>query len=133
MNFKNSYHNDLWTDCRCPTYPNLPVGCTSQTDPNDPCCQIPVCPSPKPQYTVSPIPYTGSPTPYHGPPTPSPTPYTGAPTAAPTPYTGAPTPAPTPKYPVNPLPNYGVIQGGRPSPSPNSPFTPEPSSKSKGL
>ncbi|XP_052233684.1 uncharacterized protein LOC127846468 isoform X4 [Dreissena polymorpha] len=31
---------------RCPTYPPLPANCTLTTDPNDQCCQIPVCTSP---------------------------------------------------------------------------------------
>lgn len=28
---------------RCPTFGNLPTGCTMQDNPNDPCCRQPVC------------------------------------------------------------------------------------------
>ncbi|XP_076111945.1 uncharacterized protein LOC143080130 isoform X2 [Mytilus galloprovincialis] len=122
---------------RCPSYPNLPSGCTRTTDPNDVCCQIPFCPSQAPNpVTYSPqFPYTGAPTlapsPYTGVPTltPSPTPYTGQPTPKPTPYTGVPTLAPfatTPKYQVPTLPQ-GVIVGGSPSPNPQLGFTNAPS------
>ncbi|XP_076111939.1 uncharacterized protein LOC143080127 isoform X2 [Mytilus galloprovincialis] len=107
---------------RCPTFPNLSQGCSKTTDPNDVCCQIPVCPTAAP--TPQPTPYTGaptlapSPTPYHGPPTPQPTPYTGTPTLSPNPTTS--------RYPVPTLPG-GVIQGGRPTPNPYSQYTPAPS------
>ncbi|XP_078338507.1 uncharacterized protein LOC111134355 isoform X1 [Crassostrea virginica] len=33
---------------RCPQYPDLPAGCTKTADPNDPCCLVPVCSTPKP-------------------------------------------------------------------------------------
>ncbi|XP_065928421.1 putative epidermal cell surface receptor [Magallana gigas] len=33
---------------RCPQYPNLPAGCTKTADPNDPCCLVPVCSTPRP-------------------------------------------------------------------------------------
>lgn len=81
-----SVQNTIMTCCRCPSYPDLPVGCTSQTDPNDPCCQIPVCPSPPLKITVSPKPFTGS--------------------------SVSPTPLTTPKYQVPPLPKPGEIIGG---------------------
>lgn len=128
-----------FSNFRCPSYPNLPSGCTRTTDPNDVCCQIPFCPSQAPNpVTYSPqFPYTGAPTlapsPYTGVPTltPSPTPYTGQPTPKPTPYTGVPTLAPfatTPKYQVPTLPQ-GVIVGGSPSPNPQLGFTNAPSSE----
>lgn len=31
---------------RCPSYPPLPSNCTLTTDPQDSCCQIPVCTGP---------------------------------------------------------------------------------------
>jgi hypothetical protein len=66
--------------------------------------------------------------PYTGPPTQAPTPYHGPATQKPTPkpYTGTPTQAPNPttsRYQIPPLPNHGVIQGNRPTPNPNNPFT----------
>ena len=30
---------------RCPKYNNVPAGCTTQPDPNDPCCTMPDCPA----------------------------------------------------------------------------------------
>ena len=42
----------LW--CRCPTYPSLKDGCQLLTDPNDECCQSPLCveKNPKNPYQV---------------------------------------------------------------------------------
>ncbi|WAR30009.1 LOW QUALITY PROTEIN: hypothetical protein MAR_003577 [Mya arenaria] len=34
----------VYYDRRCPTFGTLPTGCSLRSNPNDPCCQQPVCP-----------------------------------------------------------------------------------------
>ena len=35
----------MYLSVRCPKYNNVPAGCGTQPDPNDPCCSMPDCPA----------------------------------------------------------------------------------------
>ncbi|XP_060570089.1 uncharacterized protein LOC132728460 isoform X2 [Ruditapes philippinarum] len=99
---------------RCAQYQSVPAGCTLETDPNDPCCRVPVCkslptlapnPNPNPNPTLSPNPNPN---------------VTPAPGVNPTPAPNM-TPAPS----VNPIPYIPTLappiingQGVTPTPQP---------------
>ena len=44
---KTTITHELWfpVSVRCPKYNNVPAGCATQPDPNDPCCTMPDCPA----------------------------------------------------------------------------------------
>ncbi|KAK3591361.1 hypothetical protein CHS0354_040323 [Potamilus streckersoni] len=75
---------------RCPTYNNLAAQCTLVTDPNDPCCRVPLCIAPTPGPNIIPTPGPGHSTiaPFPGS---NPSPLPGHSTQAP-----QPTPSPIP-------------------------------------